>query len=173
MGVVVGVWTYCNVALTVLQVDVSNNALSHTQSGNSLNPKVLPTYSWTPSPSLIYRAAVERVKTPCLHLSPEPYQYSWVCRVRLCDGCLISLWSPCARPVGALMRQQQSSVWSVENSCLHWSPYTFFAIYTHVHTYTDAAHRHMNTCVDCRTALSTVWPQHCNNCKRIVLITAL
>lgn len=61
-------------------------------------------------------AAVERAKTPCLHLSPEPYQYSWVCRVRLCDGCLISLWSPCARPVGALMRQQQSAVWSAERT---------------------------------------------------------
>lgn len=52
----------------------------------------------------------------CLRLSPEPYQYSWVCRVRLCDGCLISLWSPRARPFGALRRQQQSSVWSAERT---------------------------------------------------------
>lgn len=81
-----------------------------------LHFKVPPTYSSAPSPSLNHQAAVERVKTPCLHLSPEPYQYSWVCRVRLCDGCLISLWSPCARPVGALMRQQQSSVWSAERT---------------------------------------------------------
>lgn len=26
-----------------------------------------------------------------LSLPPEQYQYSWVCRVRLCDGFLISL----------------------------------------------------------------------------------
>lgn len=57
-----------------------------------------------------------QVETPCLHLSPESYQYSWVCRVRLCDDCLISLWFPCARPVRALLRQQHSAVWSAERT---------------------------------------------------------
>ena len=127
-----------------------------------------------PSPSLIYRAAVERVKTPCLHLSPEPYQYSWVCRVRLCDGCLISLWSPRASLVGALLRQQQSAVWSAER--------TAACIDLHILSLpstcpsTDAQMLPTGTWIHASTVglhFGTVWPQHCNYCRRTLLTTVL
>lgn len=69
-----------------------------------------------PPPLFLPLPTLRRVETPGLHPSPESYQYSWVCRVRLHDGCLISLWSPCAKPVGAPTSQQQSGVWSAERT---------------------------------------------------------
>lgn len=50
-----------------------------------------------PPPALAFfnlQLSERRNPLASISLSPEPYQYSWVCRVRLCDGCLISLWSP-------------------------------------------------------------------------------
>lgn len=40
-----------------------------TYSSDALKPEVLPACTRAPSPTLIYQAAVERLKTPCIHLS--------------------------------------------------------------------------------------------------------
>lgn len=111
------------------------------------------------------------VKTPCLHLPPEPYQYSWLCRLRLCDGCLISLWSPSRGPCRRFTAPTtERRLKCRENSCLHWSPYTFFAIHMLVHRHTDAAHGHMNTCIYFRSLQGVtsrrqqLWAQPFSNC---------